>query len=82
VLMLIDTREPAPHSPESEPPRAWPMEILRLSWRLLLGLGLVLLSGAFPPIEAYAVLLAACVLIGRGLGAALQSTHGLKDHHQ
>ena len=58
------------------------MEVLRLSWRLVLGLGLVLLSGAFPPIEAYAVILAGCVVIGRGLASIVQSTPGLKDHHQ
>jgi hypothetical protein len=56
--------------------------VLRLSWRLVAALGLVLLSGAFPPVEAYALLLAACVLIGRGLATIVQSTPGLKDYHQ
>jgi hypothetical protein len=56
--------------------------VLRLSWRLLAALALVLLSGAFPPVEAYALLLAACVLIGRGLAVLVQSTHGLEDYHQ
>ena len=50
--------------------------------KVLIGLGLVLLSGVFPPVEAYAVLLAGCVVIGRGLGSIVQSTPGLKDHHQ
>jgi hypothetical protein len=58
------------------------MELLRRSWRLVLALGLVLLSGAFSPVEAYALLLAGCVLIGRGLGAVVQSTPGLKHHRQ
>jgi hypothetical protein len=58
------------------------MTVLRLSWRLVAGLGLVLLSSAFPPVEAYALLLAGCVLIGRGLGTIVQSTPGLKDYHQ
>lgn len=87
--MLIDTREPSP-PPPPPPPRAgepgrrrsWPGVVFRLSWRLIAGLGLVLLSGVFPPLEAYAVLLAACVVIGRGLGSIVQSTPGLKDHHQ
>ena len=56
--------------------------MLRLSWRLVAGLALVLLSSAFPPIEAYALLLAACVLIGRGLATIVQSTSGLNDYHQ
>jgi hypothetical protein len=56
--------------------------VLRLSWRLLLALALVLVSGAFPPVEAYALLLAACVLIGRGLATIVQSTHGLEDYRQ
>lgn len=82
MLMLIDTRE-SPHSrPEPRRSRNWPAVVLRLTWRLAAGLGLLLLSGAFPPIEAYAVLLAACVLIGRGLAAIVQRTPGLKDYHQ
>jgi hypothetical protein len=40
---------------------------LRLSWRLAGGFTLVVVSGAFPPIEAYALIVAGCVLIGRGL---------------
>jgi hypothetical protein len=80
--MLIDTHGPALPCPESKPSGAWPMEMLRLSWRLVLGLALVLVSGPFPPVEAYALLLAACVLIGRGLGVIVQSTLGLKDHRQ
>jgi hypothetical protein len=62
--------------------RAWPLVVIRLSWRLVAGLAFVLLSGAFPPVEAYAVLLAGCVLIGRGLAAVVQNTPGLKDYHQ
>jgi hypothetical protein len=83
VFMLIDTREP-PTPPAGEPARrrSWPGVVFRLSWRLIVGLGLVLLSGVFPPVEAYAVLLAGCVVIGRGLGSIVQSTPGLEDHHQ
>jgi hypothetical protein len=82
MLMLIDTREPPPREPEPRPRRTWPVIVIRLSWRLVAGLGFVLLSGVFPPVEAYAVLLAGCVLIGRGFAAILQSTPGLKDYHQ
>jgi hypothetical protein len=58
------------------------MELLRLTWRFAAGLGLVLLSGAFAPVEEYALLLAACVLVGRGLCVAVQAPPGLKDHRQ
>jgi hypothetical protein len=80
--MLIDTREPPPPPGEPTRRRGWPGIVLRLTWRLFAALAVVLLSGVFPPIESYAVLLAGCVLIGRGLGAIVQSTPGLKDHHQ
>ncbi len=81
--MLIDTREPPPPADGGPArPRSWPATAVRLTWRLLAGLGLILISGAFPPVEAYAVLLAGCVLIGRGLGTIVQSTPGLKDHRQ
>jgi hypothetical protein len=56
--------------------------LLRLTWRLIAGLGLVLLSTAFAPVEAYALILAGCVLIGRGLGRIMPGTAGLKDHRQ
>ncbi len=79
--MLIDTHQPPPPPPPSQR-RTWPITVLRLSWRLLAALGLVLLSGAFPPAEAYALLIAACVLIGRGLSVIVQNTPGLKDYHQ
>jgi hypothetical protein len=82
MLMLIDTHQPPPPPPPPPSRRTWLTTVLRLSWRLLAALGLVLLSSAFPPIEAYALLLAACVLIGRGLATIVQSTPGLKDHHQ
>jgi hypothetical protein len=82
MLLLIDTHEPPPSPPPARRTRTWPITVLRLSWRLVAGLGLVLLSGAFPPVEAYALLLAACVLIGRGFGTIVQSTPGLKDHRQ
>jgi hypothetical protein len=83
-MLLVDTHQPPP-SPPPPPPRpnrTWPRTLLRLSWRLIAGLALVLLSGAFPPIEAYALLIAACVLLGRGFAAIVQSTPGLKDYHQ
>jgi hypothetical protein len=57
------------------------MEIARLSWRLVLGLTLTLLSGLFSPVEAYALLLAACVVIGRGF-SVVSGAPGLKDHRQ
>jgi hypothetical protein len=82
VLLLIDSHEPLPPAPEPKRRRVWPAIVLRLSWRLIAGLGLVVLSGAFPPVEAYALLLAACVLIGRGLASIVQATPGLKDYHQ
>jgi hypothetical protein len=82
MLMLIDTRQPPPLPPRPPQRRTWPATVLRLSWRLVAALGLVLLSSVFPPVEAYALLLAACVLIGRGLATIVQSTPGLKDHHQ
>lgn len=84
MLMLIDTREPPPPPSPAEPrrPRAWPVIVLRLSWRLLAGLALVLVSSAFPPVEAYALLIAACVLIGRGFAAIVRHSPGLKDYHQ
>jgi hypothetical protein len=49
---------------------------------LIAGLGLVLLSSAFPPVEAYALLVAGCVLIGRGFARIVPITPGLKDHRQ
>jgi hypothetical protein len=82
MLMLIDTRPPPPLPPTPSQSRTWPRTVLRLSWRLLAALALVLLSGAFPPVEAYALLLAACVLIGRGLATIVQSTNGLEDYRQ
>jgi membrane protein DedA with SNARE-associated domain len=80
--MLIDVHQPPRLPPQPTDRRTWPATLLRLSWRLVAGLGLLLLSSAFPPIEAYALLLAACVLIGRGLATIVQSTPGLKDYHQ
>ena len=80
--MLIETHEPPPESPQGKPRPSWPLALLRLSWRLVFGLVLVLVSGTFPPLEAYAVLLAACVLIGRGLATIVHATPGLKDHRQ
>jgi hypothetical protein len=81
-LLLIETREPPPPAPELGPRRVWPLVLLRLSWRLVAGIALLVLSGAFPPLEAYALILAACVLIGRGVLSIMQCTSGLKDYHQ
>lgn len=81
-MLLIDTHQPPPPPPAPRPRRTWLGTILRMSWRLLAALALILLSGAFAPIEAYALLVAACVLIGRGLAVIVQSTPGLKDYHQ
>jgi hypothetical protein len=82
VLMMIDTREPPPSQREPRQRPTWPIAVLRLTWRLAAGLGLLLLAGVFPPIEAYALVLAAFVLIGRGFATIVQGTPGLRDYHQ
>jgi hypothetical protein len=81
-MLLIDTREPPAPEPEPRGRPTWPLELLSRSWRLIAGLGFVLLSSAFPPVEAYALLVAGCVLIGRGFARIVPITPGLKDHRQ
>ena len=82
--MLIDTRGPLfpPEEPDPAPRRSFQWGSLRPLMPLMVGLALVLSSGAFPPVIAYILILAACVFIGRGLGNFLRSTPGLKDHRQ
>jgi hypothetical protein len=87
VLMLIDTREPLfpPSEPDPRPRRrfrAGSLRALRPFLPFAVGLGLLVLSGAFTPVVAYGLILAACVFIGRGLGSFMRSTPGLKDHRQ
>jgi hypothetical protein len=87
--MLIDTRDPPPLPPDPDGPGRRRLNIpwgkLGPLYRMLGGLGLLVLSGVFPPVEAYFLILAACVLIGRGVGSLARQTGGLtgmKDHRQ
>lgn len=82
--MLIDTREPLfpPAEPDPPPRRSLRLSSLRPFLPLLLGVALVLLSGAFAPLIAYGLILVACVLIGRGLAGFIRGTQGLSDHRQ
>jgi hypothetical protein len=86
MLLLIDTREPLfPPEPDPTPRRRFRLGQLRALRPLLplaVGLLLLVVSGAFPPVAAYVVILAACVFIGRGLCSFIRSTPGLKDHRQ
>jgi hypothetical protein len=87
MLMLIDTREPWFLPEEPDPPRRWSFNLgslrpLRRVIPLVIGLVLVLLSAAFPPVVAYGLILVACAFIGRGLASFMKGTSGLKDYHQ
>jgi hypothetical protein len=53
---------------------------LVLAW--LFGLGLVVVSGLFPPAVGYVVILGACVVLGSVLGARTGEASGLRDHRQ
>ena len=79
--MLIDTHEPCGSSPPTGG-RTWQLG----EWSGLLfvvaGLVLVLLSSLFLPLPAYVVILAACALIGRGLGEIGRIAPGLRDYRQ
>jgi hypothetical protein len=79
----IDTHE---YSLEPEPPaprrrRGW-IGGLRPLLLLIEGLGLLLLSGAFPPLPGYIMILGACVCIGRVPLALVSNSRGLQDHRQ
>jgi hypothetical protein len=54
----------------------WPALLLYLA----IALGLTLLSGAFGSVAGYVLIIAACAIIGRGLGSPMHT--GLKDHRQ
>jgi hypothetical protein len=60
----------------------WPLTALRLAWRLAVGLALLLASSAFTPVEAYALIIAACVLIARGLAVLLLKLPDVTDHRR
>jgi hypothetical protein len=55
---------------------------VRLSWRLVAGLAVLLLSSAFTPVEAYALIIAACVLIARGLAVVVLSLPDVSDRRR
>jgi hypothetical protein len=84
--MLIDTRD---HRPEPEPerePRRLPrpdLAELRPLWPFAQALALLIVAGWLPPLPAYAVILTACAVIGRGLGNLLSmGGDGMRDHRQ
>jgi hypothetical protein len=54
----------------------WPALVVYLA----AGLGLALLSGVFGSVAGYVLIIAACALIGRGLGSPVHT--GLKDYRQ
>lgn len=69
--------------PETSPPKH--VASGRHGWRPLLlclsiALGLIGLSGVFAPAPGYVLILAACALIGFGLGSPVHT--GLEDHRQ
>jgi hypothetical protein len=79
--MLIDTRrEPPP--PEPNRRRRWHFDGWRWLIPLCVGLGLILLSGLFPPFPAYILILGACVMIVRGLARIVDDSDGLRDYRQ
>jgi hypothetical protein len=57
-------------------PRGWPSFLVLLA----VGLALTLVSGAFAPTAGYVLIVAACAVIGLGLGTPVHT--GLKDHRQ
>jgi hypothetical protein len=76
----IDTHEYS-LNPESRPRRR-KRTGLRPVLLLLEGLVLLLLSGVFPPLPGYILILGACVCIGRAPLALVPSSRGLQDHRQ
>ena len=88
--MPLDTHEyslePEPRPPDPEPDperrRRWPRGV---SWpAVLLAIGVVLLtvSAAVPPLPAWVMIIGACGCIGRGLLALVPESRGLRDHRQ
>ncbi len=68
-------------SPDATEGKAWASRgLLTVVLFLAVGLALTLLSSAFGPGLGYVLIVAACILIGRGLGTPVQT--GLKHHHQ
>ena len=82
MLLLGDNREPQPPGRAPALRRTWALTALRLSWRLVVGLALLLVSSAFTPVEAYALIVAACVLIARGLAVVVLDLPDLTDHRR
>ncbi len=83
VLMLIDTHEPSLPPPQPTPGGTWHPSGLRPVLFVAAGLGLALVSGMFLPVPAYVLILAACVLIARGLGATVRGNpSSLNDFRQ
>ncbi len=81
-LMLIDTRDhrpPPPPPDKGRPERSWPVRPMLL---IVAGIVALVVSGAFPPLPAYGLLLVACGLIGRGFATLLPFSYGLKQHRQ
>jgi hypothetical protein len=82
MLLISEDRNPRPLTRPPVARRTWPATALRLSWRLVCGLVLLLVSSAFTPVEAYALIIAACVLIARGLAVVVLSLPDLTDHRR
>lgn len=82
MLLLAGNRDPRPSARRPAARRTWPVTALRLSWRLVAGMVLLLLSSAFPPVEGYALIIAACILIARGLAAVVLSLPDLTDRRR
>lgn len=82
MLLLAGNRPPRPPATPPEPRRTWPATTLRLSWRLVAGIALLLLSSRFAPVEAYALIIAACVLVARGLAVVVLSLPDISDHRR
>ena len=81
--MLIDTRD---HRPEPEPePRRRRPDLSELKPFLPFGeaLALVIIASYLAPVLAYVLIVAACALMGRGLGNLLgMGADGMKEHRQ